>query len=116
MKKLVEKLAYTWVWVSSLWISSAQAALSTWDVQSSLKWTEQGADQAVQSIVTNIISFLYLVAVLYGLWGWFNILTAGWDEEKVKKWKNVLIQALIWLVVIWLASSIVSWLLTSILK
>ena len=116
MKRLAKNLTYSWIWVFSLWFISVQAALNTWDVNAWLRWSDQQADQAVQSIVTNIIQFLYLIAVLYWLWGWFNILIAWGDEEKVKKWKNVLIQALIWLVVIWLSSSIVSWLLTSILR
>jgi hypothetical protein len=43
------------------------------------------------------------------------ILTAGWAEEKVKKWRTVITQALIGLVVIWLANSIVSFVVNSII-
>lgn len=80
-----------------------------------IKGANQTADVAVQQIVANITTFLYIIAVLLALWGGFQILTASGDEEKVKKGKNVLIQALIGLVVIFLAYSIISWLLNLIL-
>jgi len=56
-----------------------------------------------------------ILNVVFALWGGFNILTAGGDEEKVKKGKTILIQAAIGLVVIFLASSIVQWIVSSIL-
>ncbi len=80
-----------------------------------IAWTQDPADVAVQTLITRGIWFLYLVAVVYALWGWFMILTAGWAEEKVKKWRTVITQALIGLVVIWLANSIVSFVVNSII-
>lgn len=85
------------------------------NVQEGLKGSGESADSAVQSLITNAIGFLYLVAVVYALWGGFNILTAGGDEEKVKKGKTILIQAVIGLVVIWLASSIINFIVTRVL-
>jgi len=84
-------------------------------VQGGLKGTTENADQAIQTIITNLVAFLYILAVVYALWGGFNILTAAGDEEKVKKGKTVIIHALVGLVVIWLASSVVQWLLGKIL-
>jgi len=55
--------------------------------------------------------FLAIIAVLYLLWGGFQILTAGGDEEKVTKGKTIIIQAGIGLLVIFLANSIVQWIL-----
>jgi len=59
--------------------------------------------------------FLALIGVCYGLWGGFQIVTAGGEEEKVKKGRTILIQVAIGLVVIFLANSIVQWVLTKIL-
>lgn len=84
-------------------------------VDSDLKGSDASADSAIQTLIGNAITFLYLVAVVYALWGGFNILTAGGDEEKVKKGKTILIQAAIGLVVIFLASSIVNWVVTKLL-
>jgi hypothetical protein len=55
-----------------------------------------------------LMGFLYIVAVIYWLYGWWNILTAWWDDKKVWTWKSIIINALIWLVVIFLASTIVT--------
>lgn len=56
-----------------------------------------------------LVGLLYFIAVLFALWGGFQILTAGGDEEKVKKGKTTLIQAVIGLIVIFLASQIINW-------
>jgi len=66
----------------------------------------------LQEYMKFIMWFLYLIAIALALYWWFMILTASWDEEKVKKWKTILIQAWVWLVVIFLAWSIITWVLT----
>lgn len=113
----MKKFIYSMVGLSFLGLNYANAALSLGGskVDQGLKGSDQWADTAVQVLIKNAITFLYLVAVVYGLYGWFNILTAGGNDEKVKKWKTIIIQALIGLVVIWLASSVVQWLVNSIL-
>lgn len=68
--------------------------------------------EAVQYYVNFLMTFLYLVAVLYALWGGFLILTAGGEDDKVTKGKTILIQWGIWLLVIWLAGTIVKWILS----
>lgn len=42
------------------------------------------AENAVQSLVGNAMTFLGIVAVLYGIYGGFLIVTAGGDDGKVK--------------------------------
>lgn len=84
-------------------------------VQWWVKGTNNTADIAVQNLIGKLATFLTILAVLYALYGGFNILTAGGEEDKVKKGKTILIQALLGLVVIWLSYSIVSWLITLIL-
>lgn len=68
--------------------------------------------EAIQYYVNFLMTFLYLVAVLYALYGWFLILTAGWDDDKVSKGKTILIQWGLGLLVIWLAGTIVKWVLS----
>lgn len=84
-------------------------------VNTGLQGDGASADQAVQTLLARAVTFLYILALCYALWGGFNIMTAGGDEEKVKKGKTVLIQAAIGLVVIFLANSIVSWVINQIL-
>lgn len=117
MNNLVRNSLY-----STLWVVLATQNNLVWamnfgsdKVQTWVKWTNNTADVAVQNLISTLATFLTILAVIYALYGWFNILTAWGEEDKVKKWKTILIQALIWLVVIWLAYSIVSWLITLIL-
>lgn len=84
-------------------------------VAGGVKGTNNTADVAVQNLIGKLATFLTILAVMYALYGGFNILTAGGEEDKVKKGKTILIQALLGLVVIWLSYSIVSWLITLIL-
>lgn len=120
MNNLVKNSLYSTVWALSalqFTVSNAAGGMSFWNdkVQAWVKWTNNSADIAIQNIISTLAGFLTILAVVYALYGWFNILTAGWEEDKVKKWKTILIQALIWLVVIWLSYSIVTWLITLIL-
>ncbi len=114
MKDILKASVFTGV---ALYTGVASAAMNLGEtrVDDSLKGDAGGADVAVQRLISNAITFLYLIAVCYALWWGFNILTAGGDEEKVKKGKTILIHAAIGLVVIFLASSIVKWIVNSIL-
>lgn len=69
--------------------------------------TERTASEYVQDIIEYLLWFLFLVAVIYIIYAGFQILIAAGDEEKVKKWKSVIVSAWIGLVVIFLAFSIV---------
>jgi hypothetical protein len=72
---------------------------------------DRNLETAVQGYVDTFMTFLALLAVLFLLYGGFNILTAAGDEEKVKKGKTIIIQAALGLLVIFLASSIITWVL-----
>lgn len=57
----------------------------------------------VQDIVVYLLKFLAIVATLLIIYAWFNLLTSVWDEEKSKKSKSIIIYALLWLLIIFLA-------------
>lgn len=70
-----------------------------------IKWIswEKRIDILIADWVTYLLSFLFLISIVYWLyWAW-NIFSAMSDEEKVKKWKTIIIRACIWLVVIFSA-------------
>jgi len=85
-------------------------------VQQNISGSQNTADVTIQNLVGNVMLFLGIVAVLYGLYGGFLILTAGGDEANVKKGKTILLQVAIGLVVIFLANSIVQWILGKVLS
>lgn len=85
------------------------------NVQQNVSGTSNTADTAVQNLVGNAMVFLGIVAVMYGLYGGFLMLTAGGEDDKVKKGKTILFQVALGLVVIFLANSIVQWVLGKLL-
>lgn len=85
------------------------------NVQTNVVGTTNTADIAIQNLVGNAMLFLGILAVMYGLYGGFLIMTGGGEDDKVKKGKTILIQVAIGLVVIFLANSIVQWVLAKIL-
>lgn len=114
MKKIISSI----IWLSLLSINYVNAAIDTWlvKIDPKIKWTDDSVDIAAQKLITNFIIFLSIIAVIYALYWWFLILTAWWKEDNVKKWRTIIVQALIGLVVIWLANSIITWLINAILK
>ena len=115
MKNTIKNTAYAAAGASLLVLNSANAALNIWKekVQDGLQGSTQTADNVIQTWVSTLTNFLYLIAVIVILWAGFQILTSAWDEEKTKKWKTIIIQAVVWLLVIFIASSIVNFVLTS---
>ncbi len=71
--------------------------------------SQNSAEVTAQNLINNALMFLSILAVAYGIWGGFQIVTAGGDEEKVKKGRTILIQVVIGIIVIWLAGSVVKW-------
>lgn len=92
--------------VSAINVKSTKQ-VTTWD-------NGQNGDfiTTLDTMLGYVIGLLYFVAVVFALYGGFQILTAAWDEEKVKKGKTTLINAVIWLIVIFLASIIVNWIIS----
>lgn len=78
-----------------------------------LRWSDSSADAVIQKFANYFIWLMGLVAVLYMIYGWYLVLTAGWDEAKPKKWKAIIVQAAIWMLIAFLAYSIVQWVTSS---
>ena len=76
---------------------------------------QNGGDDLVltaDNVFGYIIGLFYFIAVIFAIYGGFTILTSGWDEEKVKKGKNLVIYVVLGLVVVFLASQIVRWIIS----
>ena len=56
-----------------------------------------------------LLGFLALIGVIFAIYWGFQILTAGWDDDKVKKGKTTLINALLGIFVIWISWALISW-------
>ena len=61
----------------------------------------------VQDLVVWILGFLSLIALVYIIWAWLNIMISWSDDEKMKAQKKTIFSVIIWIIIIWLAYSIV---------
>jgi len=115
MKNTIKNAAYAAAWLSLIALNTANAAITAdgRTIDSRLKGSENDAVTVIQNWIATISTLLYIIAVIVILWAGFQILTSAWDEEKTKKWKTIIIQAIVWLLVIFIASSIVNFVLTS---
>lgn len=114
MKKLLKTAIYTSAWLWLVLLNSANAIdfKGSTTGTAGLEWTTVTLDIVIQNWLTYITWFAYFVAIAMMIWGGFNIITSWGAEDKAKKWKTVLIQASAWLIVIFLASSLINWIIS----
>jgi len=114
MKKLILWTVGTAVALQS---HAASAAL-TYDPNyaGGLEWAAGWLEEIIVRFIGYLVTFLYLVAVVIAIYGWFTILTAAWDDEKVSKWRKIIFQAIIGLIVIFLAEAIIGFVVSFLLQ
>ena len=125
MKNTFKKVLFSlWaiglVWAGTYWIVNAQwqwfwtqnpewTVGEIWVIWDWSDWTGSTAlITTIKTFVNRILWMLSLIALVICLWGWFQMLTASWDENKYKKWFTILKQAGLWLAVVWLSRLFVS--------
>ncbi len=64
---------------------------------------------AVMGVITKLLTFVTIIAVIYVLWAGFKILTGGGDDGKLKEGKAIITQVVIGIVIMWLAYAVVGW-------
>ena len=93
----------------------ATAKFDSQTIQGGMQGNTNTADSVVQTMVSYLLGFLGILAVLYALYGGFLILTAGSSEDNVKKGRKVLMHAIFGLIIIYLANSIIGFVITNLL-
>ena len=113
MKNIIKTTAYSAVALASVAYSnvSAKVDLNTQHAEQFQQAWSTDIWETIRSFLTYILGFLWLIAVWFAIYGGFQILTAWWDDDKVKKGKTTLINALIGIFVILIAWSLVGWLI-----
>lgn len=80
-------------------------------INNNLEWTKKPLVETINLYIKFLLSFLAIISTIYWLYWGFQIFTATDDDEKVKKGKKIIIQAVIWLVLIFLAGPIANFFL-----
>ena len=93
-----------------LWVNAA-IDFGVDNVSEDLSSTELTLVQVLENVFQYVIWLFYFISIIFGVYSWFQIITSWWDEEKFKKWKSTLWNVVIWLIVIFLSSSLINWLI-----
>ena len=112
MKNIIKTTAYSAVALASTATTFA-VDYGQNKVKQDFGWN-QGTDikATLSNILTYILGFLSIIAIGFAIYGGFQILTAGGDDDKVKKGKTTLINALIGIFVVLVAYTLVGWIFT----
>ena len=75
-----------------------------------IKWivTDWNFSEYILKVIKYLLWFIMIIGVVYIIYAWFNILTAAWDEAKVWKSKKIIMYVVIWLIIIFLSITIIS--------
>jgi len=98
------------IWIT-LWIIVMQLAFYFINILYAKDVWWALANNLIKNLINPIIKILETAAsfffVLIAIYAFYTIITANWDEEKVKKWKMSVVYAIIWFIVIKLSKEIV---------
>jgi len=110
MKKYVSIIIFSLI---SLQVSAWDANTLFWEDKVNTELNAGWNDFVfiVDNMFWYLLWLLYFVAIVFAIYGWFMILTSWGDDERVKKWKNIVIYMVLWLIVIFLWSIIVNWII-----
>jgi len=101
------------------WSDWTECSLSWWisQVWNKVDWivNDRTFSQYIQDIIAYLIWFLFFVALVYVLYAWFKILVSSWEEEELKKSKSIIAYVIIWIILIFLAYSIVNFVMKDVL-
>jgi len=98
------------IWIT-LWIIVMQLAFYFINILYARDVWWALANNLIKNLINPIIKILETAAsflfVLIAIYAFYSIITANWDEEKVKKWKMSVVYAIIWFIVIKLSKELV---------
>jgi PKD repeat protein len=77
--------------------------------------TDKSFSTFAQEIVVYLLGFLTIIAVIYIMYAGFQVMTGWGDEEKTKKAKKIITYVAVWIIIILLSYTFVSWIIHTVL-
>ena len=98
------------IWIS-LWIMIMQIAYSfvsiLYDNDIEYNLAEKFVDWIISPLTTLLQTGAAFFFIAVAIFSFFRMVTANWDEEKIKSWKMSVFYSIVWFVIIKIASNIV---------
>lgn len=78
-------------------------------VKNNINWivVDKKLSVYVQDIIVYLMSFVTLIAVIYIIYAWFKVMTAGWDDKAQESAKKTIVSIFIGMLIMWLSYAIV---------
>ena len=95
--------------IAQTFAATAETAFGVGRVTDNLRLGWNDLVWTIDNILGYVIGLFYFIAIIFGIYAGFLILTSGWDEERVKKGKKTFLFVLAWLILTLLASQIITW-------
>ncbi len=76
----------------------------------------RGASEYIQDVVGYILTFVALIAIIIIIYAWFNLLTSIWDEDKAKKSKQIIMYAILWIALIYIAGPLIRFVINALVS
>jgi hypothetical protein len=93
MNKAKNRIIWSVIWLIFIWfIDVWQEFVYNWEISDGKDIFETIANLALFLAIPIALFFLTLAGYYY--------ITANWDKEKTKKWKNIIIHTLVWTVIL----------------
>ena len=114
---LAPMFVWTWGTVSAAWVLQPDNPYKVVDDGGETKdisligtWnsTKDWIVNIIKWVINWALGILAFIALIVLLYGWFLMVTAGWESDRYDKWFTILKQAAIWLVFIGIARFVVS--------
>ena len=102
--KYIKGSDVAWNLATCLWDSKV---LDPWSAEITDKWN-QWLKYQINEWITKIATILSILAVGSIVYWSFLMVVSAWEDEKIKKWKEVIKWSSIWLLWVVLASSLIT--------
>lgn len=107
-KKWIDSIIYATVWIFLVIFSSDIIIRIYWSYKIDSSWLtsieKENSFYGLASMTIKFINwtnwFVAIVTLIMIMYAWVNIIFANWDEEKLKKWRDTIIYAFIWIFIL----------------
>jgi hypothetical protein len=95
MKEHKNNIFYSLLWLVFVWL------IWTWrDIIFDWAQIEIKSKAFFNHMVEFILIFAWPVAIFFLILAWYYFITASWDEDRIKKWKNIIINVILWFIIL----------------
>lgn len=87
------KIIWSVVWLIFIWFIEAWLTFVYW-------WNISNWKDIFKTIANLLLFLAPPIAIFFLTLAWYYYITSNWDEEKMKKWKSIVVNTMLWTVIL----------------